>query len=239
MKPATAIIGRGNVATHLAAALAAGAQVTMVNPRTLEGMPPSPDFCIIAVSDNAIADVAARLANLDCIVAHTSGTTGIEVLQNAGIRRPGVFYPLQTFTKGVPLKYDEIPVFVEGATPDTEWMLRELATVFTPHVRHADSATRRRLHLASVYACNFVNHLWTIAEDTLHPEGLGLDVLYPLMRETLRKAIANGPAPSQTGPARRNDSRTLDAHLNIIDTPEYKQIYQLLTSSIQKYHECH
>lgn len=238
MKPVTAIIGRGNVASHLAAALSDGAQVTIVNPHTLEEMPPAPDFCIISVSDNAIAEVASHLADLDCIVAHTSGTTDIEVLQTAGIRRPGVFYPLQTFTKGVKLKYDEIPVFVEGAAPDTEWMLSELATTFTPNVHHADSATRRHLHLASVFACNFVNHLWTIADETLHHEGLGLDVLHPLMRETLRKAIENGPARSQTGPARRKDSRTIEAHMQIIDDTDNRQIYKLLSTSIQKHHEC-
>lgn len=231
------IIGRGNVAVHLKQAFDnVGAEAVIVNPRTLDTLQTDADFIIISVSDNAIREVAARIpSDTQAIVAHTSGTTGIDIFENAGYRH-GVFYPLQTFTKGVALSYDVIPIYVEGSDKETENKIAQLARIISWNVRHADSAKRRALHVASVFACNFTNHLWAIAEELLESEGLESGDLEPLVKETLRKAFETGAAKGQTGPAIRHDSVTIDRHLAMLaDRPELADIYKTLTESIQNH----
>ena len=233
------IAGRGNVAEHLRQAFCLNeerADTAIVDPHTLDSLRTDADFIIICVSDNAIGDVAARIpADTGAVVAHTSGTTGIEVFGKPGYRY-GVLYPLQTFTKGIPLRYDEIPVFVEGCDSETEKRLAGLGRMFSTNVNHADSKNRRALHVASVFACNFTNHLWTISEDVLQAEGMRFEDLRPLMTETLRKAFGTGPAKGQTGPAVRHDSVTIDRHLEMLsDRPGLADIYRTLTESIQNY----
>ena len=56
------IIGRGNVGWHLTQAFEGKADVNCVNPRTLEDLRRDADLYLISVTDDAIADVARRLA---------------------------------------------------------------------------------------------------------------------------------------------------------------------------------
>lgn len=234
MKPLKiAIIGRGNVATHLAKALGGKAELSIVNPRTLEGLPAETDLCLISVSDDAIAAVASRLAGRDTLVAHTSGTTPMSVLEEAGCRRTAVIYPLQTFSKDVALEYSSIPVFVEaGAVADLE-MAERVAGLFSEKVTRADSDIRRKIHIASVLSCNFVNHLWALSADLLAEDGISFDILRPLIAETFRKTAEVSPRDGQTGPARRHDTKTIDAHLDMLaDKPILHRIYSLLSQSI-------
>lgn len=227
------IVGSGNVGTHLLRALGATAEVSAANPRTLSGLDADADVVLIAVSDSAIGEVAAKLSSLDAIVAHTSGSTPIDILRQAGAKRPGVFYPLQTFSRETSLDYSRIPVFIEAENTSDAATLRELALGMTAAVYPADSQSRRRLHLASVLACNFVNHLWALADSELAKSGLSIDVLRPLIEETAAKLERLSPYEGQTGPARRGDTPTIDAHLEMLaDNPQLQNIYRLLSDSI-------
>lgn len=228
-----AIIGSGNVAFHLKRAMSRTLPVVTVNPRTLEGLPPHADLYLICVSDNAIADVAARLPHCGMTVAHTSGTTPLSTLSDAGYSRAGVLYPLQTFSKDVSLDYNRIPVFTEASDPQTMEVVMRAATAVSPRVLTADSQQRRALHLASVLACNFVNHLWTLADNVLTHAALDFDVLHPLIEETTAKLNHTSPLEGQTGPARRGDTLTMQAHLDMLsELPELQEIYRLLSLSI-------
>lgn len=232
-RPKVAIIGRGNVATHLYTALTPCAEVNMVNPHTFHGMPKDPDITLISVTDSAIQEVADRLRKHDCgILAHTSGSTPIDVL-NGCADSIGVVYPLQTFSRDVPLEYSEIPFFIEASSIDAEKALTQLARSVSNHVFHAGSDRRRGLHIASVFACNFVNHMWSIADSLLYEQDLDIKVLQPLIRETLRKAMANPPCTVQTGPAIRDDRNTIEKHLQMLDDkPEIQKLYKEISTSI-------
>lgn len=230
------IIGRGNVAFHLENALRGKADVAMVNPRTLEGVREDAELLILAVSDAAIPSVAARLANHKGIIAHTSGTTDLRAIHRES-GSTGVFYPLQTFSKDVVLNYSEIPFFIEGDTPATTEFLTAIASLISPKVRPADSIQRRKLHLASVLSCNFVNHLWTLADRYLSEAGLDFADLFPLIRETAAKVERTSPFAAQTGPARRHDQVTIRHHLEMLkDSPELRNIYATLSESIGRTH---
>lgn len=252
LAPRVVVIGSGNVATHLAHALdSAGADICAVASRTseharelalslsnaapavvVEEVPTDAAFYIIAVSDDAIADVAAALPPVQGVVAHTSGTVPIDVLSDVTCRGYGSFYPLQTFSKDRAVDMSAVPFFIEGNTPETAAALRALAERISPTVCAADSRLRGQLHLAAVFASNFSNVLWGVAGDILAKEGLSLEVLRPLLRETLEKAIDRGPDNAQTGPARRRDTATISAHLAKLSDPALKDIYSSLTNLI-------
>lgn len=241
------ILGAGNVATHLALALASDCCVEQVwsrtedNARALAAKLPgcsviaSPaeavrdaDVYLISVADDAVATVAQQLGPVSGVVAHTSGSIPVQVLSDAGHAQTGVFYPLQTFTRDVPLNMAQVPFFIEG--PDELW---DMAQLIGDRVYRADSARRAALHLAAVFACNFANLQWTVASQLLANDGLDFDVLAPLLTETLRKAIHNGPERSQTGPARRGDENVMAAHQAKLQGDEL-ELYRLCSKMINK-----
>lgn len=237
IKPKVAVVGRGNVAWHLMRALMPVAEVHEVNPRDLSGMPDAPDYVLIAVADRAVASVAEAISVTfvgSAVVAHTSGSMGMECIPESLVHR-GVFYPLQTFTKGVELNYSDIPFFIEGSDRSTVDTLRSLAESVSPNVYEADSEKRRGLHLASVFACNFVNRLYAVGWDIMREYGLPPEALIPLVRQTAVKAAFHDPASVQTGPAARGDLVVMKRHMEMLsDNPDLMDIYELLSDSIMK-----
>lgn len=193
------------------------------------------DLYLLCVSDATIAPLAAALPiPAEAAVVHTAGGIGIEALPDRFARR-GVFYPLQTFTRGREVDFSEIPVFVEGCDEPFTAELETFARRLSRSVRRADSARRIRLHLAAVFACNFVNHLYALGGEVLRSTGLPFETLGPLIAETAAKAIDSGdPAHVQTGPAVRGDCTTLERHLAALknDDPRLRELYETLSKEI-------
>lgn len=247
-------MGAGNVAGHLAAALsAAGARIEQVCSRTEDhacrlaaevgaqaicspaDIDATVDFCIICATDSAIADIARQLPGMSGIVVHTSGTVPMDVLLAAS-PRVGVLYPLQTFSQGRPLNVREIPFFTEGSDASVLAAIDALAAMISGSVHHADSRTRPFLHVAGVLACNFPNYLIGCAAEVLARGGYSLDVVRPLVMETIAKAFEMGPDAAQTGPARRGNVDTIARHAAMLPEPQ-AGIYALLSEAIlKKYH---
>lgn len=233
------IIGRGNVGWHLLQAFAGKADVVSVDSKSLAELRLDADIYIISVSDNAIEEIARRLNELldsSRFVAHTSGTMPLDALDSF-FGRTGVFYPLQTFSKNVNLDYREIPIFIESHSPEDESLLSEVAGLISNKVIRMDSQRRKDLHIASVLSCNFVNHLWTLAERYLNEKEIDFSLLRPLIEETTRKLKRLSPYDGQTGPAVRHDNKTISSHLQqLSDYPEISGIYTMLTESIESLH---
>lgn len=247
------VVGTGKVATHIGMALqAAGVNILQVYGRNAHKaeqlakllhaestddpnqLLPHAGLILIAVSDDAIATIAARLQAKDAIVVHTSGFTDMQIFAPYH-NHYGVFYPLQTFSENRKPDYAHIPFFLEASDADTGQALQTLARKISKSVYTADSTRRRKLHLAAVFACNFANSMYGIAQELLEKEGLDFSLLHPLILETAAKATQTNPREAQTGPARRNDHTTLNAHLEILqDIPEWKALYEQLTNHILK-----
>lgn len=228
-----AIVGGGNVATHLYKALSGHTEVRMVNPRTFEGMPESPEIVILAVSDNSIKDVASGVKLKDAILVHTSGTIPLSILKFIS-DKVGVLYPLQTFTKEKEMDYENIPVFIEGSSPEVVEKLKEVARMFSGNINEADSDKRKQLHLASVFACNFTNAMAGVAADILKEAGLDFSVILPLMEQTVEKLKTLSPSEAQTGPAVRGDTKVIESHLNMLEGKEtLRNLYKEMTKIIQ------
>ncbi|MGY6558884.1 MAG: Rossmann-like and DUF2520 domain-containing protein [Nitritalea sp.] len=251
------IIGTGNVAWQLGQALEeAGHQVLEVFGRSpkkaravlenlylaeyqdhLDFSDSDADWFILAVSDDAILLCCEELILPEgAILLHTSGTVPLDVLYASSADEVGILYPLQSFTKGRALDFREIPLLIEADSPLILRRLKKLAASLSTQVQVLGSKERTFVHLAAVFAANFTNHLWHIAEEILKEEELELSLLQPLVEETVAKAFALGPQRSQTGPARRRDEATLDRHEAFLRQrfPELLALYQEMSARIQE-----
>jgi predicted short-subunit dehydrogenase-like oxidoreductase (DUF2520 family) len=176
----------------------------------------------------------------NCVLVHTSGTKTLAELQQAVdtysdvLVRTGVFYPLQTFTKGVSMTLNNVPFCIEATHEATEDLLIALAQGLSSVVYVMSSEERQILHLGAVFACNFSNHLFAISQRILQKHTLEFSLLKPLIEETVRKALASpDPAAVQTGPARRHDYATTDRHLDYLNHyPDWQILYESLSESI-------
>lgn len=227
-----AVVGRGNVGTHLFKALQRKAEVVSVNSRTLEGMPEDSDLAIICVKDEAVGEIAERLAGKAKTIVHTAGSVPMEILSGHA-PNIGVLYPLQTFTKEKSLEYHEIPVFIEGINNETISLLDATARLFSDKVKLCSSEKRKWLHLSSVFACNFTNALFDVSSGIMEENGLDFKDLLPLINETLDKLNYMEPHAAQTGPAVRNDQTVMAGHLKMLEgKPTESELYQLISSLI-------
>jgi len=247
------LIGSGNIATHLGAAFRnAGHRIVQVYSRNMQNaallayhigaeaiddlnsINPETDIFIIAISDDAIASIVQQLAKYDKLIVHTSGATDLYTLL-AFTDKAGVFYPLQTFSKTKEVDFRTVPLCIEGATESATQALKELAQGISNNVYIIDSSQRKTLHLAAVFACNFSNYLYSVAQELLAKQNINFDLLRPLILETAQKVQEHLPADVQTGPAARKDIKTIDMHLNLLKgEPELEQIYRLLSQGIIK-----
>src|SRR5690606_14304421 len=149
------------------------------------------EIIIIAVSDDAIEEVAKEVAlNENMILVHTSGTRPLELLNYAAADHTGVFYPLQTFSKTKRVEFDEIPIFLEASDGKTMRVLEKLARSISKKIVPLKSDQRKAVHVAAVFSCNLVNHLFRIAEEILVENNLSFDLLGPLIVETINKSLA-------------------------------------------------
>ncbi len=249
------IIGTGNVGWHMAKAMHQhGIAVINVVSRTQknaealaslvgaeaasgpEALYREPDLCMFCVSDDALEDVVKTCyMDTGTILVHTSGSTGMEVFKKES-NNTGVFYPLQTFTRGREMTYDHVPFLVEGATPLVAESLLQLARKISGTAFEANADLRRKVHIAAVFACNFSNHLAAVASDLLKESGLDFKLLRPLLEETAGKLQSMDPFHAQTGPAVRKDMKIVQSHITALeDRPEEAAIYTLLTNNIIRY----
>jgi predicted short-subunit dehydrogenase-like oxidoreductase (DUF2520 family) len=247
------LIGSGQVATHLGRAIQnAGHDIVQVWSRSAhhahelaqllgtestdqwQQLKPA-DLFLIAVQDDAIGEVAQQLTHIkQGVIAHTSGSTSLAVLEKSSHPAIGVLYPLQTFSKQKEVNFREVPLAIEGSNTETTELLVGLAQQLSDKCFLCDSAQRIKLHMAAVFACNFTNHLYAIADEILGQESFSLDLIRPLILETAQKALAFDPKNVQTGPAIRGDQQTIQKHLFALQKmPEYQSLYQKLSESIQ------
>jgi predicted short-subunit dehydrogenase-like oxidoreductase (DUF2520 family) len=133
------------------------------------------------------------------------------------------------------LPFADVPLFIEAAGPGTREMLSRVAVKLSTKVHWLASSKRAHLHLAAVFACNYINYMYTQAGTILQNAGQDFGILAPLIRETAEKAIDHGPANSQTGPAIREDKATLGKHSQMLSGhPDIKKLYIELAEMIMK-----
>lgn len=193
---------------------------------------------IVAVPDHSLESVLNSIVcGRNTLVVHTAGSFGLDVFPD-GIDNKGVFYPLQTFTRGRTINFERLPFLTEAENETSLEILDDLVESLKSKAYHAGAGQRQKLHLAAVIACNFPNYLFTESKTITENAGFSFDILKPLIEETLSKAFELGPELSQTGPAARNDNNTIEKHLELLsDSPQLQKIYRDISESIINYYK--
>lgn len=245
------LIGAGNMGWHLGQMLnRAGVRVLQVYSRNrinarmlagefqaldtnrLEEIHPDADLYAVCVADSAIAEVVSKIPSNGGFWIHLAGTVETDVFRGKA-NHFGVLYPVQTFTKGTQVAYSKIPLLVE-AEPEADLQpLIQLARRISEYVVPTGFQTRARVHLAAVFAANFTNHFFSIAENILAEQGMEFELLRPLIKETFAKVLAIPPIAAQTGPAIRNDRDTMVKHNQLLsEHPRWQELYRMISESI-------
>lgn len=248
-----ALIGAGNVATHLgmgwqkagweivqvysrtetsASELASRLQVPFVT--SLEEVCCDADVYVVMVKDAVLAELVPALVKgrERALFVHTAGSMPMSVWEGHA-QRYGVLYPMQTFSKQREVDFASVSFFVEAGGAEERKILKELSLSLSQKVYEATSAQRTYLHMAAVFACNFANHMYALSARLLEKQGLPFDAMLPLIDETARKVHILHPAEAQTGPAVRKDSNVMNKHLDMLaDTPDLQDIYGMISKSI-------
>lgn len=203
------------------------------------------DLIVIAVSDDAIAEVTAELAvqihnALICgeehlpIIVHTSGASDISILdplKKEGCRC-GVFYPMLTLSKSKNVDFKDVPFLLEANDDTTLNALKCTCNLLNSEYFCCDSHQRLMMHIAAVFSCNFTNYLLSLAFETA---GKAHSLLLPTTLEMIRKSFLQSPEVALTGPARRGDIKTIEKHMKTLQDAgmtEHLEIYQLITEKI-------
>lgn len=245
------IIGTGNVAWHMAAIIEEtdntltsfysrnskegeefakyfGCQFSTDISKSIEN-----DLILIAVPDKVISDISNEIKGFKGLVCHTAGSVGIDILSD--FNRYGVLYPLQTLTKFNALDPSEIPFFIESNNKEDGTLLADIIQKAGANSRFVDSEQRLILHVAAVFASNFTNHLYAVAQKLLDDNGIQLEAIMPLISQTSKKIKSLEPSKAQTGPAIRQDTDTMEKHLKVLESfPNFQELYQKLSNSIIK-----
>jgi len=254
-KPTIVSFGAGNVANHLIPALFkkhypiqcvysrslmnASALGKIVNSEFTDNMssvPRDADIYLITLTDHAIRDAADVLQDVKGIVLHTAGSVGTDVFSGK-VERYGVLYPLQTFSKQRKILLNKVPVLVEASDNKTLQSVTQLAEDISDSVMQMNSDLRRRVHLAAVFSCNFVNHMLTCTHDILSEENIDFTIFHPLIKETIARALEDNPASLQTGPAVRGNQETINSHVSMLkDRSNLQNLYTFVSKAIFEYH---
>jgi predicted short-subunit dehydrogenase-like oxidoreductase (DUF2520 family) len=247
------IIGSGNVASVLGNRIqSVGHKVVQVISRSIENatvlasslnadvssnvfeIKPDADIYVIALTDQAIGNVAQQLKLGDKLVAHTAGSVSKDVLGCVSTNY-GVLYPLQSLPKGLN-KDVEIPIVIDGNSFKVIEKLRAFSASWASSTTTATDEQRLKLHVAAVVASNFTNHLYSLVNDFCIGEGLSFSSLYPMIEETAKRLRLASPQQLQTGPAVRGDAGTIAKHQQILKShPKLLDIYNSITDSIVAY----
>lgn len=250
-----ALIGAGNVATHLGkvlkekeyevcqvysrteqSAAALGTLLDCAYTTSLEDVTAEAELYIVSVKDAVLQDLIPVLVkrNPQALFVHTAGSMPQSVWEGHAVRY-GVLYPMQTFSKQREVDFGQIPFFVEGNLEEDVRLLKDIASALSEKVYEASSEQRKSLHLVAVFTCNFTNHMYVLAAELLKKYGLPFEAMLPLIDETARKVHELEPLAAQTGPAVRYDENVIDEHLRMLaDEPQMLELYREISENIHR-----
>ena len=198
-----------------------------------EPIPPV-DLVLIAVRDNAIADVAAMLAPLVGDVGaavHLSGATPVAALAPlaaAGLDT-GSFHPLQTLpspdTGADRLRGAWVAV---TAVPPLRETLHALAASFGGRPFDLEDDHKATYHAAAAAAANFPLAALAVSHDLFAAAGVPFEAAQPLVEAVVANAFEHGPRHSLTGPVARGDVGTVAAQLAAVaeEVPEWEAAFR-------------
>ncbi len=221
-EPVVAIASRTLAHAREAAAFAGPG----VRPARVEELPRLANRILLAVSDSAIAAVAAQLAREGFpqgLALHCCGSIGPEPLAPLAERGVacGVLHPLQTVPSpeaGVE-GLRGICWSITGEGEAAAWG-REIAARLGGRVIEIAPEHRALYHAAAVMACNYFVAVEDAAVAMLEHAGVArqdaLAALQPIVGQTYRNVFGSGPEKVLTGPITRGEAETVARHLQAV-----------------------
>lgn len=192
----------------------------------------------ITVPDDSINTICGQLAEKKInwkgrSVIHCSGNLTSEEclpLAEEGAKTVSM-HPIQTFQKGDGMKrFRGITVSLEGDSGLTK-NLAGLVQGMGASPLLIGKEQKRSLHIAAVFASNYLVSLMDTSETYLREKGIhnGLDILEPLILQTLENILNLGTTDALTGPVARGDIASIRKHLDALEgKPEVKEMYRVL-----------
>ncbi len=209
------------------------------------------DIYVCSVKDSVQLSVWKALKNhfvdfninvADKIVVHTAGALAMGGEDGLASVFPncGVVYPVQSFSKQRTVDLSHTPFLIESTLPSTLEKLRAFVATVSDRCYDATTKQRNALHPAAVFASNFANHMYAIANRLMEKNGLPFEILIPLIQETAQKVMEVHPVAAQTGPAVRGDEVVMSKQEKglMADGNEIElEIYRLVSQNIQTYRD--
>lgn len=192
------------------------------------------DLIVLAIKDDALESIKNYSVETSAYLIHLSGARSLQSIASISCAGSAVVYPFQTFTKGRPVHWRQIPVFVEGSSPEVEEQIMAFLQKLRLTAYLGDLETRKQVHLCGVLVNNFSYYLYNQALQLMEEKGLDRKMLSPIMTETVSKFLElEDPASGQSGPANRKDFKTIGKHLELLEKfPNLKTAYEELTKAI-------
>lgn len=246
------VLGAGNLAHYFCAALAGNKQFNIVqvyarNPvqaqyfkdrfrvpvtSTPEDIIKDAAIYLFAVNDGAVSELAAQIQRPGALNIHCAGSQSTALTADSG-NQNAVIWPIYSITKSTEPAKENIPLIVDGNSPEAIATAQQLALAISGDVRVLNFEQRKFLHLNAVLVNNFTNHLMAIAERISKEQAIDFDILMPIIQQTAHRIKSQSPGQHQTGPAKRKDTATMQAQLELlVQHPEWQDVYRSLSASI-------
>jgi len=192
------------------------------------------EVLFVTTKDDEIVRVIHQVENPEIVKIYCSGSVSLESFEN--ISNCGVWYPLYSFSGNTSIDWKKVPVFIEYSNEYVFELLSNICGELNKEFHILDSQNRKQLHLAAVFANNFVNACFIGANEVIKEnESLKFDYLLPIIQQTIEKVAIKNPKDCQTGPAKRNDESTMLEQLKLlaISTSE-QELYSAISKYIQQ-----
>jgi predicted short-subunit dehydrogenase-like oxidoreductase (DUF2520 family) len=189
------------------------------------------DLYVLAIADDALPGVAAKLSLADKLVIHTAGSVSKEVLRGIS-NRYGVLWPIKMIRESEKA-ISPAHIIIDGNTAAVIDSIRQIALTFSASVSCADDTARAKMHMIAALTTNFSNHLYHLATDYCEKEGIAFSYFYPLIEAAVQQVKNLHPAETQAGPAFRGDWQTINKHRELLASyPQIAEVYEVITKSI-------
>ncbi|MGQ9907442.1 MAG: Rossmann-like and DUF2520 domain-containing protein [Candidatus Flexifilum sp.] len=185
------------------------------------------DLTIIAVPDDALAGVAAAIADAVTdsaaltgrMIVHTSGAHDAALLRPLAERgaRIGGLHPALPIAAPETDLPPQVAYAIEAEDADLRAALHALIAALDGRALTLPTGMKTVYHAALVFASNYGVTLYAVAHDLLRAAGADSEsaeaALQPLMRGMLENIRTRGAVQALTGPLARGDAGTIARHV--------------------------
>ena len=196
------------------------------------------DVIFITTPDDVITTISENLARKEIrwrekTVVHCSGSLSSDQLSAIAATGAGTasMHPIQTFRKGDGAdRFQGITVSLEGYT-DAKALLKPLILHMKANPIDVTPGQKQALHIGAVFASNYLVSLLRTVEKYLDSEEIegGIEIMRPLIEQTVRNIFEMGTSEALTGPVSRGDVQTVESHLSrLIFYPDHQALYRQL-----------